>query len=94
MATFYGGEQLVEVKTVEYISGAGAGVVYTVPTGRYAFIDILINGTSGGAQIRYNFGGSFLQNTIISRTINEGDQIVDGFAGGSLYVIIKEYKKP
>ena len=104
MATFYGGEQLVEFKEISGVSSAGGEVIYTVPSGRYSEIfiilatnvlaftkatfDIEVSGTPPDNSV--NAVGSGVKVVLLTESDN-----LKAVVGGTNYVLyIKEYLKP
>lgn len=59
MATFYGGDQLLDIKRVRFTSGAGADsngdLIYTVPSGRIAFVQLIGIRTPASTTFSYWF---------------------------------------
>lgn len=105
MATFYGGEQLVEIKN--FANGnSNPATLYTVPSGRYAevfFKQLRDNGGSPEFQITYNSGVTDTVNSsdVINNTeqffitLNEGETVdVDGASPITYTILVKEYTKP
>mgnify|MGYP003628484387 CR=1 FL=1 len=98
MSTFYGGEQLIEIKTLEATNPpSGAATIYTVPAGRYAVITPLINvGIVGqGVEIAYKFAGTTEKSDISAGDIMyAGDQLERKINSQYYYIFIKEYLLP
>ena len=105
MSTFFGGEQLVEVKTFNRNDTGSALTIYTVPSGRYAqfYIQFVGNSTE---PIYYGpavgVGSVEISNGIKLPTENNGgfimqagDSIKTTITGPRLYqFIVKEYLAP
>jgi hypothetical protein len=97
MATFgTGSAQLLEVKVFK--RSGSAGTFYTVPSGRYAEVNKLVDGFAI-TEARFTINGSSFSENLGSyspigdgRLLAEGDQLFDD--GGFNYILVREYKVP
>lgn len=100
MSTFFGGEQLIEVKTLEDVVSPSGVTIYTVPAGRYAVLNKIFMSIGDGIDIVYNYDALATSQLITSTNVlssgvllNEGDQLRTTNSL-SYYLFIREYKKP
>lgn len=97
MSTFGGAEGfLVNVVVKEYFANTpgGAAVLYTVPPGTYAEINVIFATT--GTILRGSGYAAALEETrgMGAYLGNDGDYIESTDNGQSFYALIKEFKKP
>lgn len=106
MSTFFGGEQLIEVKNFSNGSSNNVSNFYTVPSGRYAEVfvkQLRDNGSGPDLEVNYNSGvpedvnnGEVIKSgTQFTLTLNEGESLsVTGSFPIAYTIFVKEFKKP
>lgn len=100
MSTFYGGEQLVNVFSLDGFTSGGVSDLYTVPNGFYAAVSLISLSTTGALQIHTpsnNVASQMPQRTIASTDIfylSSGTVIRQVISTVPYQLTVRLYKNP